>query len=138
MGGGVAAFFTAAMEDTAVNKMATATARFMAPSVARLLQKNAAENQIMAESKEPQSYGSQGEWLTGKTEQKIQGLKGGFPNKHQDESAPHQGGDVSPVQANEHAMPSGPPTDTVRKMSVDESGAKRGGYFKERDYDSKK
>ncbi|MEA2236206.1 MAG: hypothetical protein QOC81_930 [Thermoanaerobaculia bacterium] len=118
--------------------MTKATTRFIPLSVARLLQKNAAENHTMAERKEPQSYGSQGDWLTGRTGQKIEGEKGGFLNEHQDESAPHQGGDISPVQASEHAMPSGPPTDTVHKMSTDESGAKRGGYFKERDYDSKK
>lgn len=92
----------------------------------------------MAERKEPQSYGSQGDWLTGKTGQKIEGKKGGFRNKNQDESAPHQGGDTSPVQSKEHAMPSGAPTDTVQNMSAAESGAKRSGYFKERDYDSKK
>jgi hypothetical protein len=96
----------------------------------------------MAEKKEPQSYGSQGDWVSGQTGQKVN-----HPNSQQDfnderreseSSAPHQGGDISPIQANEHAVPSGLPTDDNRKVSVEKSGAKRDGYFKERDYEGKK
>jgi hypothetical protein len=94
----------------------------------------------MTDKKEPQSYGSQGDWVTGKTGQKPNlEHTGGFDEARESEtSAPHQGGDTSPVQASEHAMPSGPPTDSGHNVTVSESGAKRGGYFKERDYAGKK
>ncbi|MGA8808527.1 MAG: hypothetical protein WB973_11670, partial [Thermoanaerobaculia bacterium] len=86
------------------------------------------------------SYGSQGDWVTGKTGQTPNPEHTGeFDEGRESEtSAPHQGGDTSPLQASEHAMPSGPPTDDERKVSVKEGGAKRGGYFKERDYEGKK
>jgi hypothetical protein len=93
----------------------------------------------MSEKKEPQSYGSEGDWVSGHTGQDINqrsSPRGGFSDD--ESSAPHQGGDTSPVQTNEHAMPSGPPTDAGHNVSVEESGAKRGGYFKARDYDRKK
>jgi hypothetical protein len=35
-------------------------------------------------------------------------------------------------------MPSGAPTDSGHNVTVSESGAKRRGYFKERDYEGKK
>jgi hypothetical protein len=94
----------------------------------------------MADKKEPQSYGSQGDWVTGKTGQKTNPERpGSFDEDRESEtSAPHQGGDTSPLQASEHAMPSGAPTDDARKVSTQEGGAKRGGYFKERDYEGKK
>jgi hypothetical protein len=104
------------------------------------LHKRAAETKAMADKKEPQSYGSQGEWVSGKTEQSVnrQDQSSAEDRRQSNASPPHQGGDTSPVQAREHAMPSGPPTDTVRKVSVEESGAKRGGFFKARDYEEKK
>jgi hypothetical protein len=93
----------------------------------------------MADKKEPQSYGSQSDWVSGRTDQKVQppnSQRADFDDRRESESsASHQGGDTSPVQSREHAMPSGPPTDDVRKVTVKESGAKRGGYFKERDYE---
>jgi hypothetical protein len=94
----------------------------------------------MTDKKEPQSYGSQGDWVTGHTAQKTNPERpGSFDDDRESEtSAPHQGGDTSPVQAREHAMPSGAPTDDARKVSVQEGGAKRDGYFKERDYEGKK
>jgi hypothetical protein len=94
----------------------------------------------MTDKKEPQSYGSQGDWVTGHTAQKPNADHPGTFEKDRDgeTSAPHQGGDTSPVQSREHAMPSGAPTDDARKVSVQEGGAKRGGYFKERDYEGKK
>jgi hypothetical protein len=64
---------------------------------------------------------------------------GSFEEDRESEiSAPHQGGDTSPVQTREHAMPSGPATGDTRKVSVQPGGAKRGGYFKERDYEGEK
>ena len=94
----------------------------------------------MPDKKEPQSYGSQGDWVSGHTAQKTNpGQPGSFEeNRENDASAPHQGGDTSPVQSREHAMPSGPPADSGHNVTVSESGAKRGGYFKERDYESEK
>jgi hypothetical protein len=94
----------------------------------------------MADKKEPQSYGSQGDWVSGKTGQKANPEQpGSFDERRENEtSAPHQGGDTSPVQSREHAMPSGPPADSGHNVTVSESGAKRGGYFKERDYEGKK
>ena len=94
----------------------------------------------MADKKEPQSYGSQGDWVSGHTAQKTNPEQPGSFDEHRenDTSAPHQGGDTSPVQTREHAMPSGAPTDSGHNVTVSESGAKRGGYFKERDYEGKK
>ncbi|HEX3578124.1 MAG TPA: hypothetical protein VHY33_06140 [Thermoanaerobaculia bacterium] len=94
----------------------------------------------MADKKEPQSYGSQGDWVTGHTGQKPNPERPGAfeEDRESDTSAPHQGGDTSPVQLHEHAMPSGPPADSGHNVTVSEGGAKRGGYFKERDYEGKK
>jgi hypothetical protein len=94
----------------------------------------------MADKNEPQSYGSQSEWVRGKTGQKpnVESQGGLDADRESETSAPHQGGDTSPVQAREHAMPSGPPTDDARKVSTQEGGAKRSGYFKERDFKGKK
>lgn len=92
----------------------------------------------MEDKKEPQSYGSQGDWVSGRTDQKVlppNAQRTDFDERRESESsASHQGGDTSPVQSREHAMPSGPPTDSGHNVTVSESGAKRGGYFKERDY----
>jgi hypothetical protein len=93
----------------------------------------------MSDRKEPQSYGGHDDWVAGRTEQTVSRQGGSAAGNHVEEtSAPHQGGDTSPFQAREHAMPGGPPTDTVQDVSVEESGAKRGGFFKSRDYDEKK
>jgi len=96
----------------------------------------------MADKKEPQSYGSQSDWIAGKTAQKVEKAnttQDDFYEERRDSetSAPHQGGDTSPIQAREHAMPSGPPTDAGHNVSVETGGAKRSGYFKERDYKGK-
>jgi hypothetical protein len=94
----------------------------------------------MTDKKEPQSYGSQDDWVAGHTAQKtnLERPRSFDDDRESDTSAPHQGGDTSPIQSREHAMPSGAPTDDARKVSVQEGGAKRGGYFKERDYEGKK
>jgi hypothetical protein len=93
----------------------------------------------MADKKEPQSYGSQGDWVSGRTDQKVNAHPTDFDeHRESDSSASHQGGDTSPVQSREHTMPSGPPADDGRKVTVQEGGAKRGGYFKERDYEGEK
>src|SRR5437763_17045161 len=89
----------------------------------------------MADKKEPQSYGSQGDWVSGRTDQKVQppnSQRADFDDRRDSESSQsHQGGDTSPVQSREHAMPSGPPTDARRKVTVEPWGAKRCGCLKD-------
>ena len=96
---------------------------------------------------EPQSYGSQKEWVSGNTGEKVNNPKSTPPSndfyesRHDgEESAPHQGGNVSPVQAAENAQPGTSPTQAsipVTGVTVAEGGARRGGYFRNRDYSSK-
>ena len=96
---------------------------------------------------EPQSYGSQGEWVSGKTGQEVNRQKAeppadqaGFYEGRRDSetSAPHQGGEVSDVQSSENAPLQAraiDDDDTVAKgVSGQETGAKRGSFFKDRDY----
>ena len=117
--------------------------RFMRASVARrvhsLCTKESRETNAMSEKKEPQSYGGHDDWVTGRTEQTVNRQSdASYDGGGDDTSPPHQGGDTSPVQTREHAMPGGPPTDTAGKVSVEEGGAKRDGFFKSRDYGEKK
>jgi len=92
----------------------------------------------MSDKKEPQSYGGHDDWVAGRTEQTVNRQSdASYGDEGDDTSPPHQGGDTSPIQSREHAMPGGPPTDTVRKVSVEKSGAKRGGFFRSRDYGKK-
>lgn len=103
----------------------------------------------MAEKKnEPQSYGSQSEWLKGDTGQEVNRQKGPPNSQHSDfyesrreseESAPHQGGHVSPEQIEENRQASGAALEEggeepVQKVSTQPGGAKRDSYFKRRDY----
>lgn len=90
---------------------------------------------------EPQSYGSQGEWVTGKTGQSVNQQKSGptYENRHESEtSAPHQGGDVSEEQLADNVQAAGGGSDDEananKRVSGQETGAKRGGFFKDRDY----
>lgn len=96
---------------------------------------------------EPQSYGSQAEWVKGSTQQTVNPGQGPSaspqsefyaPRRDGEENAAQQGGLVSPVQAAE-SDPSGRVTSTegdptVRKVNGEDSGAKRTSYFKDRDY----
>lgn len=96
---------------------------------------------------EPQSYGSQAEWVTGRTGQQVNRPKaepGPEQTKFYDESresettAPHQGGDVSDVQLAENSQAAGWSRSTdepsIRKVTGADGGAIRGSYFKKRDY----
>ena len=101
----------------------------------------------MANPKEPQSYGSQGDWVSGNVDQEVNRLKGRPSSQHGDfyesrieeeRQHPDQGGKVSPEQIEENvdadacAVPDGEvPT---RNVSMAVGGAKRGSYFRERDY----
>lgn len=101
----------------------------------------------MAEPKEPQSYGSQGDWLSGNTGQEVNRQKGNSNSQHADfysshreseENAPDQGGRVSPEQMAENDQASGRSGEEetpVQKVTALEGGAKTDSYFKRRDYD---
>jgi hypothetical protein len=98
----------------------------------------------MATSKgEPQSYGSQGDWASGKTGQEVSDQDTSSPPldvRDSEGSAPHQGGDVSPVQSGENLELHGPSTPVedeqpIAKITTTPSGAKRGGFFRQRDYE---
>ena len=97
--------------------------------------------------KEPQSYGSQSEWVKGDTGEKVNDNKSTPPPEHEDfyddkreseVSDPHQGGDISPVQLAENAAfrarTATDDTQPVSRLTDTPSGAKRNGYFKNRDY----
>lgn len=83
---------------------------------------------------EPQSYGSQKEWLTGKTGQDVNRLKGNRNSQ--------RGGDFYANGSDQtQVFESDPPGKAVeddgqqsQKVSSESSGAKRDGYFKKRDY----
>lgn len=98
---------------------------------------------------EPQSYGSQGEWLTGKTGQKVNETKGHPTSQHGDfyesriegEASPgDQGGKVSDRQLAENSQASGgrqtdDDAQPISRVTTTPSGAKRDSSFKRRDYD---
>jgi hypothetical protein len=97
------------------------------------------------DTREPQSYGSQGDWVTGKTGQAVQNPKGTPPAEHREfydsrreseSSAPDQGGQLSGVDrdTNADAAATGETT-PVQKVTAKDSGAKRDSYFKKRDYE---
>jgi hypothetical protein len=98
-------------------------------------------------SKEPQSYGSQGDWLTGNTGQNVtteqrNSQRGDFYRSRHDseESAPHQGGEISPRQRDESERHAAPRRDDieavpVQKVSAQETGARRDSFFRKRDYE---
>jgi hypothetical protein len=109
---------------------------------------------------EPQSYGSDKDWVTGKTGQQVNDPKAPPPNsqhgdfyesRHDSErSGEHQGGKVSGEQLAENAQPPGQAAGTgtgqatgtatetddqpARKVGSAEGGAVRDSFFKDRDY----
>jgi len=98
------------------------------------------------DTKEPQSYGSQGDWSSGDVGETVNRQKGAPNSQHADfyesrreeESGPSQGGSVSPVQLADNVsaqvVQHGGDETPARKTPSAESGAKRDGYFRERDY----
>jgi hypothetical protein len=100
----------------------------------------------MAEPKEPQSYGSEKDWVTGKTGQEVNRQKGHPSSQHADfydsvqteHKDPEEGGSVSPVQAAENIQRSGggpvDPNQPVDGVTATPTGSKTDGYFKKRDY----
>ncbi|HJT18376.1 MAG TPA: hypothetical protein VJ853_13345 [Thermoanaerobaculia bacterium] len=97
----------------------------------------------MAEkNNEPQSYGSQSEWVRGDVAQEVNRLKGNpnsqrsdFYESRREEEEPNT---VSPEQLAENVEPSGEAYEAegpVQKVTDEPSGAKRDSYFKQRDYE---
>jgi hypothetical protein len=100
------------------------------------------------DGKEPQSYGSGSDWLTGRTGQEVNDQKSAPPPEHRDfydssreeaQTTPNQGGLTSGVQLAESAGAAGdsrPDGDSpVAKVTAQPGGAKRDSYFKRRDYE---
>jgi hypothetical protein len=98
---------------------------------------------------EPQSYGSQSEWVTGKTGETVNRTSGHPTTQHGDfyesrndseRSQGSQGGEVSPQQLAEDAQPldacevSSDDEQPVSKVTTARGGAKRDSAFKRRDY----
>lgn len=98
-------------------------------------------------AKEPQSYGSGSDWVTGRTGQQVNDQNSEPAPEHRDfydsrresdTNAPDQGGKTSDVQLADNAQPGGKPTgefEHVSGVTSAEGGAKRGGFFKKRDYE---
>ena len=93
---------------------------------------------------EPQSYGSQQDWQSGNVGEQVNRLKGSPNSQHSDFYEPRHDRDsdvpnsVSPVQAAENVQPEGAPAGAetpTQKVTTATGGAKRGGYFKKRDYE---
>ena len=83
--------------------------------------------------KEPQSYGSQEEWVEGDTGETLN------PSGSQGE-IDGLGGKVSEHQLAENIEPAGKAEpgekQPIQRVTDQPGGAKRGGYFKNRDYES--
>ncbi len=100
------------------------------------------------DAREPQSYGSNVDWVTGKTGETVNDPKSPPPPEHREfyddsrdseASAPHQGGEPSPLQVAESEEPEGRATERdkqpVTNVTSRFGGAKRSSYFKKRDYE---
>jgi hypothetical protein len=100
------------------------------------------------ETKEPQSYGSDRDWVSGKTGQDVNDQAAAPAPQHQDfyderreaeSSAPAQGGQTSPVQLADNAQASGGGATAerlpVNGVTTQRGGAKRGSFFRKRDYE---
>jgi hypothetical protein len=100
------------------------------------------------DTREPQSYGSEKDWVTGKTGQEVNDQDSAPPPEHAEfyderreaeASAPTQGGLTSPVQLAENVQVTGRATVDDRSplngVTTAPGGAKRGGFFKKRDYE---
>lgn len=98
-------------------------------------------------TKEPQSYGSQNDWVTGRTGEQPTDPSAPPAEEHRDFYAeeregegnePHQGGRMSPVTMSENQQRTGrsegasTPTQAVTARI---GGAKRNSFFKRRDYE---
>jgi len=99
------------------------------------------------DTKEPQSYGSQEDWVTGKTGEQVNDPKSEPAPEHREfyddrreseTTDDHQGGKTSPVQLAENAEPMGRSRGEeapIKKVTTQAGGAKRDSYFRKRDYE---
>jgi hypothetical protein len=101
------------------------------------------------DGREPQSYGSDKEWVSGRTGQEVNDPKSSPPPEHDEfydsshdaepAASPDNGGKVSEFQLAENAQPRTGPVSgdstPVQKVSTEEGGSKRGSYFRKRDYE---
>ena len=97
--------------------------------------------------REPQSYGSGSDWVSGKTDQQVNEQKSVPAPEHADfyddrreseETGSAQRGKTSDVQLAENDERGGnatAPITPVQKVNTQEGGAKRDSFFKKRDYE---
>lgn len=99
--------------------------------------------------KEPQSYGSEADWTTGKvggevTDQAAEPRpehREFYDDKRESEhNASYQGGLNSPVQMAENRAfrgsgGNGEPEESVPRVTTEDGGARRDSFFKRRDYE---
>ena len=99
------------------------------------------------DGKEPQSYGSGADWVTGKTGQEVNDQDAVPPAEHQEfydssrseRAVPNAGGATSDAQRAESSESGGETSGTsesIPRITTAEGGAKRDSFFKKRDYDS--
>jgi hypothetical protein len=92
------------------------------------------------DTREPQSYGSQSDWQSGKTGQQVHDPKSAGTRVDEPEDA-DRGGRVSDVQLADNVQPvTGATSATgadvpVQKVTSRDTGAKRESYFRKRDYE---
>jgi hypothetical protein len=88
----------------------------------------------MATHNEPQSYGSQDDWTSGKTGQSVN-----KPKSEPVHEVENEGGSVSPVQLADikgaDVIQHGSEDVPARRVTSAATGAKRGSFFKDRDYE---
>ena len=88
----------------------------------------------MADRKsEPQSYGSQNEWLTGETGQEVNRLKGN-PNSQRGDFYANGSDQTQVFDRDPVGKAEDDDDEPTQKISSQPSGAKRDSYFKKRDY----
>ena len=99
-------------------------------------------------TKEPQSYGSQADWTTGKVGSEVTDQAAEPRPEHREfyddkreseENASYQGGLNSPIQMAENrefrGSGSGEPEESIPRVTTQEGGARRDSFFKRRDYE---
>lgn len=99
------------------------------------------------DAKEPQSYGSQEDWVTGRTGETVNDPKAAPAPEHREfyddrreteTTHEHQGGRTSDVQLAESQEPAGHPAGeypSAPGVTSQRGGAKRDSYFRKRDYE---
>jgi hypothetical protein len=87
---------------------------------------------------EPQSYGSQSDWTSGETGQSVNDQKSTPRDEHAKRDEETNGGSVSPVQLADtegaQVVRHGTDDAAAQRVTGVRTGAKREGFFKDRDY----